>query len=85
MHHTDKHSQHSSIILPVWLNGRVFIYELSACGFGSLKLQISLVLSKDFLDIQATIECRFTLKHVCDMIKTCSQTQVSSHNTVQSG
>ena len=44
-----------------------------------------LVLSKYFLDIQATIECRFTLKHVCDMTKTYSQTQVGSHNTVQSG
>ena len=33
MHRTDKNSQHSSIIWPVWLNGRVFIYELSGCGF----------------------------------------------------
>ena len=31
MHRTDKYSQHSSIILPVWLNGWVFIYELSDC------------------------------------------------------
>ena len=28
--------------------------------------------SKEFLDIQATIECGFTLKRVRDMIKTCS-------------
>ena len=35
MHHTDKYSQHSSIIWPVWLNGLVFIYELSSCGFES--------------------------------------------------
>ena len=27
------------------------------------------VLSNEFLDIQAVIECRFTLKHVLDMIK----------------
>ena len=33
MHSTDKHSQHSSIIWPVWLNGWVFVYELSGCGF----------------------------------------------------
>ena len=33
MHWTD--SQHSSIIWPVWLNGRVFVYELSGCGFES--------------------------------------------------
>ena len=26
---------HSSIIWPVWLNGWVFIYELSGCGFKS--------------------------------------------------
>ena len=29
--------------------------------------------SKDFLDIQATTECRFTLKRVCDMIRTYRQ------------
>ena len=29
--------------------------------------------SKEFLDIQATIECRFTLKRVRDMIRTYSQ------------
>ena len=35
MHYTDKYSQHSSIICPVWLNGWVFVYELSGCGFES--------------------------------------------------
>ena len=35
MHHTDKYSQHSSIIWPVWLNGWVFIYKLNDCGFES--------------------------------------------------
>ena len=35
------------------------------------------VLSKEFLDIQATIECRFTLKHVHDMIITYSYTQAT--------
>ena len=43
MHRTDKYSQHSSIIWPVRLNGRVFFYELSGCGFKSscshLKMQ----------------------------------------------
>ena len=34
------------------------------------------VSSKKFLDIQATIECGFTLKPVCDMIITYSQWQV---------
>ena len=31
------------------------------------------VSSKEFLDIQATMECAFTLKHVRDMIRTYSQ------------
>ena len=35
---------------------------------------IALASSKEFLDIQATIECGFTLKHMCNMIRTCSQT-----------
>ena len=35
MHHTDKYSQHSSITWSVWLNGWVFVYELSGCGFES--------------------------------------------------
>ena len=35
MYRTDKYSQHSSIIWPVWLNGWVFVYELSGCGFES--------------------------------------------------
>ena len=29
--------------------------------------------SKEFLDIQATIECGFTLERVRDMTRTCSQ------------
>ena len=35
MHPTHKYSKRSSIISPVWLNGLVFVYELSACGFES--------------------------------------------------
>ena len=35
MHCTDKYSQHSSGICLVWLNGLMFIYELSGCGFES--------------------------------------------------
>ena len=34
-HRTDKYSQHSSIIWPIWLNGWVFVYELSGCTFES--------------------------------------------------
>ena len=36
MHRTDKYSEHSSIIWPVWLNGWVFVYELSGCGSSSV-------------------------------------------------
>ena len=41
--------------------------------------------SKDFLDIQAAIECRLSLKHVRDMIITNSQIHlhISTHNTAQ--
>ena len=35
MHRADKYSQHCSIIWPVWLNGSVFVYELSGYGFES--------------------------------------------------
>ena len=31
----DKYSHHSSIIWPAWLNGWVFVCELSGCGFES--------------------------------------------------
>ena len=36
------------------------------------------VLSEEFLDIQATIECEFTLKRVGDMIRTYSQCSTSN-------
>ena len=58
---------------PVWLNGWVFVYKLSGCGFEcrcSHFRDIASVLCKGFLNIQATIECRFTLKRVRDMIIT---------------
>ena len=35
MRRADEYSQHRSIIWPVWLNGWVFVYELSGCGFES--------------------------------------------------
>ena len=33
MHHNDKYSHYSSIIWWVWLNGWMFVDELSGCGF----------------------------------------------------
>ena len=35
MHHTDKYSENSSIIWPLWPNGWVFVSELSGSGFES--------------------------------------------------
>ena len=52
---------------------RVFIYKLSGCGFKSrcchLNFRYRTCLSNEFLEIQAVIECRFTLKRGLDMIK----------------
>ena len=77
MNHTDKYSKHSSIIWPVWLNGWVFDYELSGCGFESscsyLILDFTPASSMEFLDIQATIKCGFTLTCVRNMISTYGQ------------
>ena len=78
MHRTDTYSQRSSFIWPVWLNGRAFIYELSGCGFESrcsrLILQIRRLLrAKNSLTFRQTIDCRFTLNLVRDMITTYSQ------------
>ena len=42
MHRTYKYSQYSSIIWPVWLNGWVFLYELSGCGFESQYCHVNL-------------------------------------------
>ena len=35
MHRTDKYSQQRTVIWPVCLNGRVFVYEVSGFGFES--------------------------------------------------
>ena len=59
-----------------WLNGWVFVYKLTGCSFESrcshLNFRYRAVSSKMFLDIQVTAQCRFTLKRVCDMIRTHS-------------
>ena len=55
------------------------LYELSGSGFESscshLTSDFAPASSKGFFDIQATIECGFTLKRVLDMIRTYSQLQ----------
>ena len=54
----------------------MFLYELIGCGVefhcSHLSLDFAPVSSKEFLDIQATIECAFALKCVRDMIRTYS-------------
>ena len=77
-------NEHSTIWPSIWLTTWVFIYKLSGSGFESscshLNFRFCACLSKEFLDIQATIECGFTLKHIRDMTRTCSQENASSRN-----
>ena len=54
MYRTDKYLQHSSIICPVWLNGCVFVYELSGCGFESCCSHMSLLVCA-FMDLLSWI------------------------------
>ena len=60
-------------------NGWVLVFELSSCGFESRcshfaeTSDIAPVSSEEFLDIQTTIKCGFTLKCVHDMIRTYSE------------
>ena len=66
-----------------YLDGWLFVYELSGCGFESSCSHSNFRVtqtsdfepasSKEFLDIQAIIECGFTLKCVSDMIRTYNQ------------
>ena len=62
MHRTDKYSQHSSVIWPVWLNGCVFVYELSGCGFKSRCSHSILELFGDHLEGNTRV--MFHGKHV---------------------
>ena len=63
---------------PVWLNGWVFVYEMSGCGFESRCCHLNFRYGACFEQgvpwhSSKTIECRFTLKLVCDMIVIYSQ------------
>ena len=72
-----KYSQPSSMIWPIGPKGWVFVYELSGSGFESscshLNFIFQTALHKEFFDIQATIECGFTLKWVRHMIRTYNE------------
>ena len=82
MHLTDKYLQHNSIVWLIWPNGWVFVYELSGCGFESSRSHsrsrvqsqsdFAPASSNEFLDIQITIECGFSLKRVLDITRTYS-------------
>ena len=70
-------------------NDWVLVYELTGCGFVTrwchLNFRYRAWSSKEFLDNQATIECGFSLKRVCDMIITYSQmhrTDNSQHSSI---
>ena len=63
----------------------MFVFELSGCGFKSscshLNFRFAPASTEEFLDIQATIECAFTLKDVCDMTRTYRRTILSAIKT----
>ena len=50
----------------------MFVYELIGCGLNyiavTLTSDVAPVSSKEFLGIQSTIECGFTLKRVRDIV-----------------
>ena len=74
---SNKYSQDNLVIWPARLNFWFCIYELSGCGFESrcchLNFRYGTCFEQEFLDIQATIKCGFTLKRVRDMTRTYSQ------------
>ena len=69
-------TQPFSQIWPVWLDGWVFVYELSGCRFDSrcchLNFRYRVCFEQELLGIQATMECKFTMKSVRDMMVTYS-------------
>ena len=72
---------------PVWPNGWAFVYELSGSVFDSSCSHLSFRFSrKEFLDIQATIQCGFTLKCERSMTRTYSQMHLtdkySEHSSI---
>ena len=63
---------------PVWLNGWVFIYKPSGCGFKSCCCHLNFrygtcfVRARSSLTFRQTIECRFTMKLIHNMTITYS-------------
>ena len=81
IHRTDKYSHYSSIIWPVWLNGWVFVFELSGCAFWLSCNHWNFRFGACFQQwvpwysgsIQESIELEFTLKCLRHMIGTYTQ------------
>ena len=78
MHYADKHSQHRLIIWPVLLNGWVFVYELSGCGFESSCSHLNITsvllafndilfaLSQIFNSFKSWLTCRLS---ICQIVE----------------
>ena len=67
MHHTDKHLQHSSTIWPVWLNGWVFIYELSGSGFESSCGHLNLNTIPELISTNSFYNLLTMSKYICSI------------------
>ena len=78
IHRTDKYSQHSSIIWPVWPKGRVFVYELSGCGFeSSCSHLIPFFKTKNN---QKTFPIQKTFSSACQQLKLLQKSKKLFHN-----
>ena len=77
LHHTGKYSQYSSIVWPVWLNGWVFVNQLSGCGFDSrcshLTYRYCTWLQQGVTWYLGNYRVQIHAERVCDMMKTHSQ------------
>ena len=75
---THSHLVRKQTLNHLLLNALVFVYELNGRGFESLCSHLSFRYRACFeqgvpLEIQAIVECRFTIKTICDILRTRSQ------------
>ena len=72
MNRTGKYSRHSSIILSVFPNSLLVVYKLGGAVLvphsSQLNFRFCTCFEKGVLDIEATIECGFTLNQVRHVI-----------------
>ena len=81
MHHTDKYSQFSSIIWSVWLNGWVFVYELSGCWFEYHCSQLSFRYCACFEQAVPWHSCKYRVWIHSEMHTWMTRTYSQSHCT----